>query len=293
MTMTHRYYLDSENEERKVAFLDGCRAMMMVLSHCPLESIGTIASRTDDNWIYYLCEKEEARAEQEERNVTASVLQNYKRLDIEEFRGMLLNCGRINDDGLEVDEDGKTCKHHSFPNQVYEYMCGEEYPPRQISNDEYEALPPNEKSDYKRRSYIELLARYGDRKRQFSNTDSSFMTLVLQALLPHETPAVLKLYRKALHEKNYDTDIMTYRDLFECALDIYQHAEESTPDPFAPKHDSVEHLAQQYRDIASGNSDSDATDSATDGSDSDVVGSDTVNNYSDLGDPCAPPVNCC
>lgn len=222
-TMAHKFYLDHCSEETKSAFLNGCQCMMQVIAHCNPKHINILVSRDDEDWIRYICDQEQERAEREERGVTAHILQSYQPIDREIVRGMILDCGRINDEGLEIDENGQVCDHQPYPYQVYECMASDTYPPLEISSAEYLELSPEEQEMFMRRCYVELTTLDGRSKRRFWDGNQAFMAIVLEQILPHEPAAVMDLYRKALEDKSSDI-IQTYSSLFSSAFSFREFA---------------------------------------------------------------------
>lgn len=214
LTLTHRMYLNGADGSKKRAFLDGCKTIMTVLQHCKPEQLPALLLRTDEDWIRYLCDNEQMRLDAEQLTIMKNTLQHFQPIDRQLFRGMLLNCYRINDAGQEVDDAGEICDHQPYPYQYYEDMCDKECPPPTISNEEYSQLPPDEQANYMRCCYMELKTKDGRSKRRFREGDRAFMTAVLQEILLSEPEAVYQLYSSALEEDDWNI-IQSYRDVFE------------------------------------------------------------------------------
>ncbi len=212
--LKHKMYLNGSDENLKRAFLNGCKTIIAVLQHCKPEQLPALLIRTDENWIRYLCDNEQRRLDAEQLTVMKNTLQHFQPIDRQLFRGMLLNCYRINDAGQEVDDAGEICNHQPYPYQYYVDMCDDECPPRTISNEEYSQLPPDEQANYMRYCYMELKTKDGRSKHRFREGDRAFMTAVLQEILLSEPEAVHQLYSSALEEDDWNI-IQSHRDVFE------------------------------------------------------------------------------
>lgn len=194
----------SKNEEQ--AFIAGWRALAQVLTHSSNDDYSGILAREDKDWIIHLCQCEAARERHERYSVAQSVVQccNVNR---EEFRGMLLDCCRINDEGVEVNEHGDIILHESYHNKFYEDERGDQY-----TEVAYRNASPEDREKLEEVSYINLTNKSGSTVRQVTMYNAPFMEALINKILPNEPMAIINLLHEELMSEEQNPVLSMYID---------------------------------------------------------------------------------
>lgn len=211
--MKHHHYFFEASEAQKNAFLEGCRAMMQVIAHISSDDIKNALSRNDPDWIFCLCESENARSKEERIKINQTILQYYT-VDKSELRGMILDRARINDEGLDIDTEGNVCERRPYAGVCYCDRNGVE-----ITSEEFFRLSFREQSEYTKLTRIKLAESSSKQTRWINAFDKSLMEQLLLKILPNEPEPVLRLYLKALEDDDNEM-IRVYSDIIKVALDL-------------------------------------------------------------------------
>ncbi len=216
----YQMYLLGGNEEQKKAFLAGCRAIMNVLAHVPADGYGAILSRNDPDWILMLCTREQLRQQREMKDVATAILQHYN-VNRTQFRGMILDCYGVNNDGEKIGPDGRPegKAEYQYPHRFYLGDKGEELTP-----DEYMSKTEQQRAQYDMFFKTELTSKTGKDVKWVSQYDGAIMETLLEEILPSEPPAVLALYHEALEDVNATGILSDYRGEFEAFFEKYAAA---------------------------------------------------------------------
>lgn len=217
------YSLIGDNEEAKKAFLEGCRAMMEVYSHSAPSDYGIISSRSDENWILYLCEKEKARERKESAQVAEAILREY-RVDYNQIRGLLLGLDRVDKNGNGVDENGKPCAPQPYPHLRYKAKVGTTLTP-----EEFQKLTPKQQEECITSCYVELRHKVSDAPRLFGAYDRALTDRIVVNFLKDESPEMLEKYHEIILEDRDTIGVLeSYADIVEKLLDIHKTVNAAT-----------------------------------------------------------------
>lgn len=216
----YQAYLFGENEDLKKAFLAGCYEIMDVLAHTSPEGYGAVLSRRDPDWILTLCDAEQRRKQHEQEEIAAAILRHYN-VDRKTFRGMILDCYGVNNDGEKIGPDGRPEgeAEYQYPHRFYFGNKGEE-----LTQDEYMSKTEQQRAQYDMFFKTELTSKTGKDVKWVSQYDGAIMETLLEEILPSEPPEVLALYHEALEDVNATGILSDYRGEFEAFFEKYAAA---------------------------------------------------------------------
>lgn len=205
--MYYEHYLFGD-QDRKIAFIQGWRALRGILMLHAASDYTEILSCDDEDWILHICTAESEHSEQKRQAIAHSILQHYN-INRAELRGMLLDCFAINDDGQEVNENGTPCtEHQPYPNKFYrDYYSGKELTAKQFAHQ-----PPEAQTLYDEVPYITLTHR-NHTGRRVDLHNHSYMTEILTKVIPDEPRAVLELYYQMLKTDTPTAAFQQYGEL--------------------------------------------------------------------------------
>lgn len=127
---------------------------------------------------------------------------------------MIFDCNCINDNGEEVDEDGNIVEKSEYPYRYYQDERGEE-----LTYTEYKLKSIEQRAKYEKFLKLDLKSNSGNDVKWITQYDFAIIRGLIEKILPTEPPAVLKLYRKALENKNATSILDDYRDVIEACLE--------------------------------------------------------------------------
>ncbi len=209
----YQKFLLGGNKVEEATFLAGCRTMMEIFAHAPADGCSAILSRNDPDWILFLCEQEAARKRREQQQIAETIAQNYS-VDKAQFRGMLLDRARVNDNGEDVDENGNVCERQPYPRHYWDDNGN------QLTESEYDQLSFEQQEKCEETLLIDLKSKIGDKTRSSSAYNRPLIERLLVEFLPQESPTMLNLYLEELRNESNEI-IQTYRDLFGPILGIH------------------------------------------------------------------------
>lgn len=209
-------HYDASLEVRN-AFLEGCRTMMDIFANTPINNQMEILSQKDDDWIMYLCNREEVRKYTKRCEIANFILGKYS-VDVKELRGMLLDRGPIGDNGNEIGETS---------NYPYRYYWDAEFD--ELTQEEFEQLSEEEQDQYELGFFLMLNAKNSDQScHKVDLHNGPLMETILRSVIPNEPKAVIDLYQKELQNDAVNFAFSLYggliRQLINSRNDVISHA---------------------------------------------------------------------